>query len=50
MLEITILVLTLCWLVSFFDQSLVPGLPHAYGLTDMLSVVIVLLIMTHFLK
>jgi hypothetical protein len=49
LLELTILVLTLCWLLSFFDRSLFPGIPHTYGFTDMLSVVIVLLIMFRFL-
>lgn len=48
MLEITILVLTLCWLLSFFDQSLIPGIPHTTGFTDTLSVVLVLLIMFRF--
>jgi hypothetical protein len=50
LLEITILVLILCWIASFFDNSLFPGMPHATGFTDALSVVIVLLIMVHFLK
>ena len=49
MLELTILALSLCWLLSFFDQSLVPGIPHASGFTDVLSVVLVLLIMFRFL-
>jgi hypothetical protein len=43
------MVLTLCWLLSFFDRSLLPGMPQASGFTDMLSVVIVLLIMFRFL-
>jgi hypothetical protein len=50
LLELTILVLSLGWLVSFFDQSLFSGVPHAYGLTDTLSVVLVVLIMFHFFK
>jgi hypothetical protein len=49
LLELTILALTLCWLVSFFDQSLFPGNPQANGVTDTLSIVIVLLIMFRFL-
>lgn len=49
MLELTILVLIVCWLLSFFDQSLFPGNPHASSFTDTLSVVIVLLIMFRFL-
>lgn len=49
MLELTILVLSLCWLLSFFDRSLLPGIPQALGFTDGLSVVIVLLIMVRFL-
>jgi hypothetical protein len=43
------MVLSLCWLLSFFDQSLVPGLAHASRFADTLSVVIVLLIMFRFL-
>ena len=49
MLELTILVLTLCWLLSFFEQSFGSGVPHTSGFTDMLSVVLVLLIVFRFL-
>jgi len=49
LLELTILVLSLCWLLSFFGQSLIPVISGASGFTDMLSVVIVLLIMFRFL-
>jgi hypothetical protein len=49
LLELTIMVLSLGWLLSFFDQSLIPGIPHALGFTDMLSVVLVMLILFRFL-
>ncbi|MGE5643314.1 MAG: hypothetical protein ACM3Y8_09915 [Byssovorax cruenta] len=49
MLELTILGLTLFWLISFFDRSLVPGIPHNARLTDTLAVAIVLLIAFRFL-
>ena len=50
MLELMILVLTAHWLLSFFGQSIVPGIPHTGGFIDMLSVVIVVLIMMKFLS
>lgn len=43
-----ILLLTIYWLLSFFGQSTVRGVPHIPGLTDMLSVVIVVLIIVRF--
>jgi hypothetical protein len=36
------------WLLSFFGQSIVPGIPHTGGFIDMLSVVIVVLIIIRF--
>lgn len=44
MLALIILVLTVYWLLSFFGQSIVPGMPHTGGFIDMLSVIIVVLI------
>lgn len=49
MLELIILVLTVYWLLSFFGQSIVPGMPHTGGFIDMLSVIIVVLIIMKFL-
>jgi hypothetical protein len=49
MLELIILVLTMYWLLSFFGQSIVPGMPHTGGFIDMLSVIIVVLIIMKFL-
>jgi hypothetical protein len=49
LLELTILILIVCWVLSFFDQSLFPGNARAGGLTDTLSVVILVLIMFRFL-
>ncbi len=43
-----ILILTLCWLLSFFHTAIVPGLAHTRYFTDILSVVIVVLILIHF--
>jgi len=47
---IIILVLTVYWLLSFFGQSIIPGIPHTGGFIDMLSVVIVFLIIIRFLS
>jgi hypothetical protein len=49
LLELTILVLIVCWLLSFFDQSLFPGNPRAGSYTDTLSILLLLLIMVRFL-
>jgi len=49
-LELIILVLTAQWLLSFFGQSIVPGIPHTGGFIYMLSVVIVVLITMKFLS
>jgi hypothetical protein len=37
------------WVLSFFGQSIIPGLPHTARFIDLLAVVIVLLIMVKFL-
>jgi len=50
LLALIILVLTMQWLLSFFGQSIVPGIPHTGGFIDMLSVVIVVLIILKFLS
>jgi hypothetical protein len=50
LLVLTILVLTIYWLLSFFDKSILPGLPYAGYFTDMLSIVIVVLCMISFLS
>jgi hypothetical protein len=47
--ELIILVLTIYWLLSFFGQSIIPGLRHTGGFIDMLSVIIVVLIIMKFL-
>ena len=50
LLGLIILILTIYWLLSFFGQSIVPGMPHTGGFIDMLAVVIVLLIIIKFLS
>jgi hypothetical protein len=50
LLELIILVLTVYWLLSFFGQSIVPGIPRTAGFIDMLSVIIVVMIMVKFLS
>jgi hypothetical protein len=50
LLEVIILIVTMYWLLSFFGQSIVPGIPHSGGFIDMLSVVIVVLIIIHFVS
>ncbi len=49
MLELIILALTVYWLISFFGQSVFPGVPHTGGFIYMLSVVIIVLIIIKFL-
>jgi hypothetical protein len=44
-----ILGLTTYWLLSFFGQSIVPGIPHTENFIDVLSVFIVVLIIIRFL-
>ena len=48
--ELIIVVLTVHWLLSFFGQSTLPGIPHTPVFIDMLSFVIVLLIIIRFLS
>ena len=50
MLALIILVLTVYWLLSFFGQSIVPGVRHTGAFIDMLSVVIVALILLRFVS
>ena len=50
MLELIILVLTVYWLLSYFGQSIFPGIPHTGGFIYMLSVTIVVLIIVKFLS
>jgi hypothetical protein len=45
-----ILVLAIYWLLSFFGQSIVAGLPHSGEFIDMLAIVIVVLIIIRFLS
>jgi len=49
MLEFIILLLTMQWLLSFFGQSIFPGVPHTGSFIYILSVLIVVLIITKFL-
>jgi len=49
MFELIILVLSAQLLLSFFGQSIFPGVPHTGGFIYMLSVLIVVLIITKFL-
>lgn len=48
--ELIILVLTVQWLLSFFGQSIFPGIPHTGGFIYMLSALIVVLIIMKFLS
>lgn len=50
MLVVIILILTIYWLLSFFGQSIVRGIPHSGGFIDMLSVIIMVLIIVKFLS
>jgi hypothetical protein len=50
LLALTILVLTIYWLLSFFDKSILPGLPYAGYFADLISIVIVVLCITSFLS
>jgi uncharacterized protein involved in cysteine biosynthesis len=50
LLQLIILVLTVYWILSFFGQSIVRGIPHSGGFIDMLSVIIVVLIIVKFLS
>lgn len=47
--QLIIMALTIYWLLSFFGQSTVPGIPHTAGFIDALSVLIVVLIIIRFL-
>ncbi len=49
MLEFIILMLTAQLLLSFFGQSIFPGVPHTGSFIYILSVLIVVLIMMKFL-
>jgi hypothetical protein len=46
---LVILILTIYWMLSFFGQSILPGIPHNGSFTDILAVLITLLIMFRFL-
>jgi hypothetical protein len=48
LLELIISILTAHWLLSFFGQSIVPGIPHTGGFIYMLAIVIVVLIIIRF--
>lgn len=50
MLELIILVLAAYWLLSFFGQSIVPGLSHTGGFIYVLAVGIIVLIIVNFLS
>ncbi|MDO9301178.1 MAG: hypothetical protein Q7T89_07335 [Anaerolineales bacterium] len=50
MLVLIILLLTTQWLLSFFGQSIFPGVPHTGSFIYMLSVIIVFLIVVKFLS
>lgn len=50
LLVVIILILAMYWLLSFFGQSIVLGIPHTGAFIDMLSVVIVVLIIVRFLS
>jgi hypothetical protein len=50
LLELIILALTAYWLLSFFGQSIVPGVHPTGGFVYMLAVVIVVLIIIRFLS
>ena len=50
LLELIILILIAQWLLSFFGQSILPGILHTGGFIYMLSVIIVVLIFMKFLS
>jgi hypothetical protein len=49
-LQLIILILAIYWLLSFFGQSIVPGVPHTARFIDLLAVIIVILIIVKFLS
>lgn len=49
-LVLIILILAIFWLLSFFGQSIVPGVSHTSRFIDLLAVVIVILIIVKFLS
>ena len=49
MLALIILALAMYWVLSFFGQSIVPGVPHTAHFVDLLAVLIVVLIIVKFL-
>jgi hypothetical protein len=49
LLVLIILLLTAQWLLSFFGQSIYPGVPHTGGFIYILSVLIVVLIIMKFM-
>jgi hypothetical protein len=50
LLALIILALAIYWVLSFFGQSIVPGVPHTARFIDLLAVVIVILILVKFLS
>jgi len=50
LLELIILILSVYWLLSFFGQSIIPGIPHTGGFIYMLAIVIVILLIMKFLS
>jgi hypothetical protein len=48
LLELIILALAMYWVLSFFGQSILPGVPHTARFVDLLAVVIVVLILVKF--
>jgi len=50
LLELIILLLTLHWLLSYFGQSILPGMPHSGGFIYLLSIAIIVLIIMEFLS
>ena len=48
MLELIILALAMYWVLSFFGQSILPGVPHTARFVDLLAVVIVVLTLVKF--
>jgi len=50
LLVLIILALVIYWVLSFFGQSIIPGVPHTTLFVDLLAVIIILLIIVKFLS
>jgi len=50
LLALIILAVAMYWVLSFFGQSIIPGVAHTTRFIDLLAVIIILLIIVKFLS